>query len=47
MAYTVNFAVTVLEEVFGEWLRIHRSWHPRSLGVNPCSYYSWRILKDS
>jgi hypothetical protein len=35
MAYTASFAVTALEEVFGEWLIIHGLWPPRSLDVNP------------
>jgi len=33
--------------VFGEQLIIHRSWYPRSLDVNLCSYYLRRISKDS
>jgi len=46
MIYTVNFALTALEKLFGEWLIHHRSWPPRSLDVNLCSYYLWRISKD-
>jgi hypothetical protein len=46
MAYIANFAVTALEEVFGEWLEIHTSWPPRSLDVNMCGYYLWSIFKD-